>query len=435
MVSTSTGALTSPARGTVPSTRPLLPAWPLTATFGGLPLWWFLGLLDIIWVAMALVMVLYLKNLRRVEVPRGFGFWLLFLVWMLASVVMISTPTHVLVFAYRDSLYLAATAYFLYIYNARDSISERLVVGNLVVYWIWTVVGGFVAVVLPTGLWRTPTYYLLRVISPGALNNDLVDHMVVRRFTQYNADSYLGVAPRPSAPFLYTNNWGNAYSLLIPFVIAYLLMIRREKHFWPLVGVLVVSVVPAFMTLNRGMLLGLALAGVYVAVRLALRGRIAVALGVLVVGLVGGVVFNVLAGERLETRLQGDTTSTRASLYEQALESVPESPLLGAGVPRQGESSQAPPVGTQGQFWMLLVSHGPVGAAAFVCWFLRAWLRARVQRDYLGLTVSAVLLVGVVELGYYGFLPYGLPIIMVAAALAFRRSRGPDAGRAAAPTR
>ncbi len=105
---------------------------------------------------------------------------------------------------------------------------------------------------------RTP----LSIGAPGrpAVNNDLVNHMVVRRLTQFNPDSFLQVAARPSAPYLFTNNWGNAYSLLLPFVIAYLFEVRGSRRFLWVALLVPVSAVPAFLTLNRGMFLGLGIA-------------------------------------------------------------------------------------------------------------------------------------------------------------------------------
>jgi O-antigen ligase len=281
-------------------------------------------------------------------------------------------------------------------------------------------------VALPLLVVRTPAYYVLQAAASGIAANDFVNHMVVRRLAQFNPDSYLGVAARPSAPFLYANNWGNVYSLLLPVVIAYLVSLRRSRR--PrdrmvrrsLVAAIALSVPPAAYTLNRGMLIGLGVAAVYLAVRLAARGRVSAMLVIALLAVAGAVAFERLAGSRLETRLQGSGTSTRASLYVQSIELARKSPIFGYGVPPTSLDPSAPPVGTQGQFWMVLVSNGPVAVAAFLSFFAGAWLRSWRRWDTIGLTASALCLVAVVELGFYGAVPYGLPIMMVLAAVALR---------------
>lgn len=407
------------------STSPLpgpssLPSWPLVALLAAFPLWWGLGVVDFVWVPIAVAMAGYLGQVCGVRVPRGFGLWLFFVCWMLGSSVMVDTAAHAVEFTYRASIYLASTVLFIYVYNSRRSLPDRRVCGLLTLYWTWTVLGGFLGMLLPTQTLKTPAFFVIRLISSDLAGVGFVDTMVVRRLAQYNPDSYLGVEARPSAPFLYANNWGSAYSLLLPFVIVYLVHVRRTKRFWALLLLVPLSLVPALLTLNRGMLIGLGIAAVYMAFRLAVRGRLLPVVGILVAGLLGAAVFNAIAASRLETRLEGSSTTTRASLYTQSLELVPGSPVFGYGVPVQTLDPDQPPIGTQGQVWMLLVSHGPVGAASFLGWFLLAWSRSRKRQDGVGATASAVLLVGVVETTFYGLVPYGLPILMIAAALGLR---------------
>ena len=402
------------------------PLWPIAAYFALTPVWWALGILDVALFPFAVVMALYLGAGGRIRGPRGFGLWVLFLVWMCASIVMVDSTNHLIAFCYRAGIYIASAALFLYVYNSTDPRLGRRVAGLLTISWLWVVGGGFLGILLPGTVVRTPVFFLLRQMSSGLVANDFINHMVVRRFAQYNPDSYLGVAARPSAPFLYANNWGNAYSLLLPIVIVYLFMLRRGERpadrllFWLLGTLVVVSIVPASLTLNRGMLIGLGIVAVYLAIRLALRGHVLAMVAILVVAVGGALAFEHLAGQRLETRLQGPGTATRASLYVQSLQSVPHSPIFGYGVPPTSPDPHAPPVGTQGQFWMVLVSNGPVAVAAFLGFFIVAWLRSARRWDALGLVSSTLCLAGVVELGFYGVVPYGLPIMMVAAALALR---------------
>ncbi|WP_148571551.1 O-antigen ligase family protein [Nocardioides caldifontis] len=426
-----------------PPSGGVLPRWPFAALFVGFPIWWVLGLVDVAWIMVAAVMCLYLAQVR-LRVPRGFGVWLLFLLWAGGSVIMVGGGMDLVGFAYRYLLYVASTVLAIYVYNAREQITSRYVTGCLTVWWLVTVAGGYLGVVHPSGVWRTPASWLL---TDSLLNNQLVNHMVVRRFAQYNPDSFLQVAPRPSAPFLYTNNWGNVFSLLLPFVLVYMWHVRGERKFWWLVAALPVSAVPALLTLNRGMFIGLGIALLYAAVRLAMRGSFKAIGALALVAALGSALYMVLPiQERLAGRLDSsaDATSndTRASLYLQAIELVPDSPFFGYGAPQAGAESGAAPVGTQGQIWMLLVSHGPIASICFVAFFAIALLGAWRRIDPVGTAAQTVLLVGLVELLYYGMLPNGLPIMMVAAALGLRPTDPPpdappdsptDAYEAAAP--
>ena len=289
-------------------------------------------------------------------------------------------------------------------------------------------VGGYLGLLLPTVVIRTP---MSRLLSADLQANELVNHMVIRRFAQYNPDSYFHLDPRPSAPFLYTNNWGNVYSLLLPFVVVYLLQVRHTRRFLPLALMLPVSAVPAILTLNRGMFLGIGVTMVYVAFRLALRRRfraLGVLAGLAVVAVVAILVLPVQ--QRIDTRLSGasDSNSDRLSLYSQSLALVPGSPLFGYGGPQANPDATSAPIGTQGQVWLLLVSHGPFATALFVGFFVATFVRSWPRADPVGLASNAVLLVGTMELAYYGIVPNGLPVMMVAAAMALRRP-GPAAAQ------
>jgi O-antigen ligase len=171
------------------------------------------------------------------------------------------------------------------------------------------------------------------------------------------------------------------------------------------------------------MLIGIGIAMLYAGTRLLFMGRPKPLAGMAVAVLVGAVLFSALpVQERIENRLAnaGSSNETRSSLYQQSLESVPESPIFGHGVPKGGDNPNAPPVGTQGQVWMILVSHGPVALFCALGWLVLAIVQSRRRRDLVGLATHTSLLVGTIELLYYGVLPYGLPLLMVAAALALR---------------
>ena len=110
----------------------------------------------------------------------------------------------------------------------------------------------------------------------------------------------------------------------------------------------------------------------------------------------------------------------------QAFDRTLDSPLLGYGGPRPSEVREnAPDVGTQGQLWMVLFSHGFPAAALFVGWFAYAFARTWRTRSSLGFWCHVTLLIGLLQMPVYGLLPVQIHVLMVAAALALREADAP----------
>lgn len=395
-----------------------LPTWPFTMIFFAYPIWWILGLSDLIWLAAAAIMGLYLTRFRAVQVPRGFGVWLLFLVWMTFSIIQIDSPDRLMGFFYRCLIYYSVTVIFLYVYNSK-SLTGKKVLGALTSFWAFVIVGGYLGLLFPTVVIKTPLSYIL---PSGALQNELINQMAIRRLTQFNPTAWLPQDPRPTAPFLYTNNWGAAYSLLLPLIVVYLWQIRGQRRFWLVAAAIPISIVPAVLTLNRGMFLGIGISILYIGVRFALSGNkrgIATVLGFTAMAL--AVVRFLPITERLNNRLgSSSTTEDRQNLYVEAFRDTLNSPFFGYGGPRPSTTIGAPSVGTQGQFWMVLYSHGFIGVALFTLAIVVLFFSTLRRMNPLVLACNSILLVSLVEIFYYGMLTTGLVLIMVAAAVALK---------------
>ncbi len=406
-----------------------LPAWPVAIAFIGFPVWWLLGLGDMAWPLFALVMFLVLARTKRLRAPRGFGMWMLFMVWILCSMIQLDEFVRVIGFMYRFSLYTAATVIFIYVYNARRQLSERRVFGILTIFWLVVIAGGYAGLLAPVWELKTPLAF---VLPQSLLDNSYVHDMAFRRLTQYNPDprAYVIAAPRPSAPFLYANGWGNVYSLLTPVVVVYTAMVRRGPKFWLLLLALPISFVPAVLTLNRGMFLGLAIAMLYIGIRAALLGHGKILLAVLCLAVVAGTSFVVLpVQERIDQRTaKVESINDRGNLYLETFQRTLESPLFGYGAPRPSERADQPSVGTQGHVWMLMFSHGFVGLGLFLVWLGHLFVRTIRRTDLVGLVCNTLLLVAFVEVFYYGILGAGLVIVMVAGALGLREPENPGFG-------
>lgn len=413
------GPVAGDPRGPVRSLgREELPAWPLALPFASYGAAWLLGLGDMIWPLSALVMVGLLLRTRNVRVPPGFGIWMLFVVWMSASVIGVDSAGRLLGFMYRASLYVAATVIAVYAYNAVRSITIRYVCGVMVVFLATMAVFGYLALAFPLTSLRTP----LALVLPGGLqSNDVVRDMVVRELTQFNPDSWIQTTPRPSAPFLYANTWGNVFSLVWPLALLYAWLERTSWRGTAAAMVAAASVVPAFLTLNRGMFVGLSVVAFYIVLRGAWAGRFGMSVTLLVgtlVLVVGTIVSPV--GARLGQRLEaGSSTGDRLSLYSATLQESLKSPLFGYGAPRPATEPWLPSLGTQGQLWTVVFSHGVIALVLFLLWFAVAlgagWRRAELAAAVLTGTLAATL----AETIFYGMLT-GLNISLLASALVFR---------------
>src|SRR3712207_2619628 len=158
---------------------------------------------------------------------------------------------------------------------------------------------------------------------------------------------------------------------------------------------------------------------------------------VIVLVALGGMVYlTPLKGLVMERFENPHSNDRRLSLYGESIEGVTRSPILGVGSPQPSENNpNAPPVGTQGQVWQVLVSQGIPGALFFASWFVYRFWRMRQARDPIGFWCHVVVLIGLVEAPFYDWLGAPLATVMIAIALAAREARlstSPD-GVASAP--
>src|SRR5438105_7941908 len=79
-------------------------AWPLYVAFGLFPVWYLLGFGALIWFFLAIPMTFSLVARSKVRMPKGFGLYVLFFIWMLAKVVQLHDSEIVRIVAF---MYLA----------------------------------------------------------------------------------------------------------------------------------------------------------------------------------------------------------------------------------------------------------------------------------------------------------------------------------------
>jgi hypothetical protein len=394
--------------------------------FAAFPLWWALGVGSFIWPILAVPLFISLLRQRPIQVPRGFILWFLFLFWMVGSFLVLDDVEKGFPFIYRVGTYAAATVVFLYLYNApRDTVTDRRVVLSLGAFWMTTAAGGFLGSVMP----RFGFVSLVERLLPARfIGNDFVYQMVHPAAAQIS--TFLGYeAPRPKAPFEYTNDWGAVFALTTPFIILAWNYERGPLWRWATRILLILATVPVVQSLNRGLWLSLGLGLVYAAARFAAAGRMRPVLGV-VVGLALVTLLVLLTPLRgvIEDRLDTPHSNEgRASLYLEATRGVLESPILGFGSPATSEiNPNLPAVGTQGQLWLVLYSHGVPGLVFYLGWFLFAFFATRRGTSPLALWCNVVIFISLVQLPFYGHLAAQIQVIMVAAALSLRQIHARD---------
>jgi len=415
------GPLPRPDLSTV--ARPRLPVtWPLVVLFVAFPVWWALGVSAFTWIIVAIPVLASLIWRRRGRVPVAFILWLAFTSWVLLSGMQLHSGTRILTFSYRLALYAAAGVLFVYTYNLPRSRSlDTKILRILTVFWMIVVAGGYLGILVGSHTFTPPFEKLL---PHGLQSQPFVRELVQPVFAEVRTFFGFPIA-RPAAPFAYSNYWGGNVAVLTPVAIAAAIAAGRGTRRKLIVCVLIASIVPMVFSLNRGMFLSLSFGILYVALRLALRGRLASLVSLLgVVALVIVILVTTPLGHLIAASFastHGHSNTTRLSASQLALAGARQSPIFGHGEPTPVTGrGNLPPIGTQGQLWMVLYSNGVPATIFFLGFFAAVLWQTRRARGMAGLWLHTVPLVALPQIVVYGWLPVELQVVMVAAALAYR---------------
>ncbi|MET8152260.1 hypothetical protein ACIBSW_33130 [Actinoplanes sp. NPDC049668] len=425
-----------------------LPAWPLASVLAFYPAWWALGLGVLIFPIMAAPMLVLLLRRhaagRPLRLPPGFAWWLLFLTAVVVSVAALgadpsgtvaeAATDRLVAVVYRLSLYASLTVLLVYAGNLTEAeLPRRRLVRLLGWLFVITVLGGLLGMVAGRFEFTSPVEWLL----PHGVRSKGFVQSLVHPYAAQIMDLVGGEKPRPAAPWGYTNTWGNNFCLLMGWlVVAAFASGRRGAKLFALLC-LAVSIVPAVVSLNRGLWIGIGVVVVYVAVRYVLMGRIwiigavAFAAAALVVAL-----FATPLGDTVTARLDnGKSNGVRSFLIERAVDGFIDSPVIGYGSTRNtiggrnsiavGESSECErcgnfTVGGNGQFWQLLFAHGTVGTVAYLGFFAYGLWRFRRDRTPIGIAGSAAIVSSFSAMLWYNSLATPLVFMFLAYALLWR---------------
>jgi O-Antigen ligase len=429
------------------------PAWPIVVLLAGWPLWWCLGIGDYFPIVVAFPMVrrMWLWRAyreRTIKLPPGFKIWSLFLLVTLFSVATISltapgtepspTGSRVISWTLRTGVYFAVTVLLVYVGNlTEEELPRRRLAWLLGLVGIYTVIGGVLGVLDKHFQFTSPTAYLLpRSISS---NNGTLGMMLHPGFSQ--VQNILGYAVgRPRAPFDYTNMWGNVLAITLPWLIVAWWAYGNRKERRNTLIVLAVALVPVVYSLDRGLWIGLGISVLYVAIRFAAKGRLGLLGGLVgVLALVAVVVVVSPLQGLISQRLQhGKSDASRSNLAVAAMTVAAASPVIGYGDTRHvlggpnsivvGKTANchtcgSRDIGGNGQFWMLLVTSGVLGAALYCCFFLYGiWWYWRDPTPY-GMVGVLVLLLGFPFMIVYIAVGPVLVFTMLAYALLWKNGR------------
>jgi O-antigen/teichoic acid export membrane protein len=440
------------------------PAWPVTWLLAGIPLWWALGVADYMVILIAIPMAARIyswsaQGNRRIRVPPGFALWMLFLVCTLAGAATLSltapgtaaspVSNRMISYAIRTAGYLGVTVILVFAGNLTERELPRKRLGWLLgLVGLYAAFGGLCGVLFPRVRFTSP----LAAIVPGRLQNGNQVLQAELHPALSQVQSILGTPHgRPDAPFVYTNNWGNCLAILLPWLLAawWFLGTRRQRLI-AATGT-AVAFVPIIYSLDRGLWLGLLVAVVYLGVRLAARGRIAV-LGALVAGIALAAVLiaaTPLQGIISQRLAHGGSNDRRGSLAVAAIVDAAASPVIGYGDTRHQQGSvQSVAVGRRadcgrcgngtiggnGQLWMLLICSGFLGTALYLSFFAFGCWRYRRDTTPYGLAGVLVLVLSFVFMVAYNAVGLPLSFIMLAYAMLWKndralRGRGDEAVR------
>jgi hypothetical protein len=443
-----TGRTGGPAHG---SSKPVdLPAWPVASILALYPLWWALGLGVLIFAVMAVPMLFLLLRRRAagrsLHLPPGFFWWALFLIALVISIGALGADPpgtiaehatgRLPAVSYKLVMYFALTVLMIYAGNLTEAeLPRKRLVKLLGWLFVVTVAGGLLGMVAGNFQFTSPVEMLL----PGHIRGKGFVQSLVHPYAAQIMDLVGEDKPRPAAPWGYTNTWGNNFCLLAGWlVVAAWQSRKRSAKFWAVICLLV-SIVPAVVSLNRGLWIGIGVLVVYVAIRYVLAGKlwiigaVVVAAAMLTIALVATPLGTVVSA-RLDN---GKSNGVRSFLIDRALDGFTGSPVIGYGGTRNtaggrnsitvGESAGCErcgnfTVGGNGQLWQLLYAHGAVGTTGYLGFFLYGLWRFRKDRSAIGVAASAALVTSFSAMLWYNSLVTPLAFMVLAFALLWRNS-------------
>ena len=387
--------------------------WPLWCVVGGYPIAWILGLRLVVWPIVAFLLLVWVLRhcSTNLVVPRGVVVWAAFIGWTLISALTVNSVNRLMAWGYRESLYLTGLVVLLFCVNAtpREVPTWRFARAFSQLF-TWTVLLGTLGLIIPNVNLTTP----MELVLPSSLAH--IDFIASQVQANMGVTATAINAVRPAAPYGYTNEWGAALGILWPLAMYSTYHVRtRMARLW-VRGMLAFSIVPVIISVNRGLWISLIVAVAVVTIRAGIARHVKMTITAVVVAATSAVVILLTPlSEVITNRLVHQNLGTRETLASSAVELTRQSPLFGYGAPQtlSVANSNDVSVGTHGQIYTLLVSHGVPGAAFYIAFFLAALF---VTRRVSGPAVWAwaAVVVCLVQVPFYNSIPVPLVLAMMA---------------------
>ncbi|MFI6500428.1 hypothetical protein [Nonomuraea typhae] len=416
------------------------PAWPIAALLVGYPVWWALGFGGLSVVVLAVPMAVILWRRRPIRLPYGAGLWALLLAgYLISSLALAESPPgtygglgtgRLIGYGMRFVLYAALFVVVLYLGNLTEKELPQLrLIRMLGVLFIWTVAGGLLGVLFPKFAYTSPVEMLL---PSWIADNSFVQNLI--HPTAAQTQRVLGYSlPRPEAPYEWANAWGSNLSvLLVWFVVGWWVYGGRRRK--AVAAILIaLAAIPVVYSLNRGLWIGLGLAALYLVIRVGGRTRLTVC--ALAATAAAAFVLSPLAplvSQRLDNPHSNDI---RAFTVSATIRAAAHSPVIGFGNTRNATGNHRtittgktdwcaecghPPLGSDGQLWLLLITQGVTGAALYVAFFAGAIRRHRRDRSPVGLAGVLVMALVLLYMFVYDGLVTPLSLYLISFALLWR---------------
>lgn len=414
--------------------------WPIAALLVGYPVWWALGFGGLSIIVLAVPMAVVLWKRRPIKVPKGIGLWALLLAgYVISALTLAETPAdtygqlttgRIIGYLMRLAIYVSLLIMVLYLGNLTlAELPQLTLVRMLGALFVTTVAGGLLGVFAPSFEFTSPVEMALpQWISGNAFVHNLIHP------TAAQMQHVLGHAsPRPEAPFEWANAWGSNMSVLVIWFIvgwwAYGGPLRRVSA----VLLLALAAIPIVYSLNRGLWIGLGISAAY----LALRGRRPLLVGTAVALAAAAFLLSPLStmvGQRLDNPHSNDI---RAFTVSSTVRAAASSPVIGYGNTRNAfgnhrtittgrtgwcEECGHPPLGSDGQLWLLLITQGFAGALLYVGFFAGAIRRFWPDRSPIGQAGTLVMLLVLLYMFVYDGMVTALSLYLISFALLWRNA-------------
>ncbi|MGI5154498.1 hypothetical protein [Microbispora sp. CA-102843] len=415
-------------------------AWPIAAFLLGYPVWWALGLGGLSVVVLAVPMAVVLVRRRPIRAPKGFGLWALLLAgYLVSALALAETPDgtygefaagRVIGYLMRLAVYVSLLIMVLYLGNlTHDELPQRTLVRWLGVLFLTAVAGGLLGVLAPGFAFTSP---LEMALPPSIGGNPFVANLIHPTASQMQ--HVLGhAAPRPEAPFEWANAWGSDVSVLVIWFVvgwwAYGGPYRRVAA----VLALAAAAVPVVYSLNRGLWIGLGISAAYLVIRGG-RPLLAGAVAAVTAAAVLLSPLSTIVAQRLDNP---NSNGIRAFTVASTVRAAAASPVIGYGNTRNAYGSHRtvttgrsawcvecghPPLGSDGQLWLLLISQGFAGALLYVAFFAGAVRRYWADRTPIGKAGTLVMILVLLYMFVYDGLISALTLYLISFALLWRNA-------------